>query len=718
PWLIIIDQVDDGAFPFEQVLPPLFGTCNTVVVVCRHPHITDAAARGHRDRPAPTRADVPMRPFTSRQAATLLGYLLRRKHGRTRVTRRIPRGFEPHLHNTTPGIIQRLSDAYQSNQTHETIAHLQATLDSTQKEGGEARLRAIVRLTIGHLTEAEQRFVVALALCDSDTAAPMLLAIAERLRGEEGPSAQELVRISVTRGYLRPTWSRDTPVEARRYHITKLGRGIARASAAQIGAEGELRAGAAILDYYRGAANRQRLERVETLPNILGILEWAQMPPRTLPEEDTLAFTRLLKDVVYYAGSWSVGARWLAYGMSIARQENRPIVLGDLAAARARILLGRGRPVPAVRDLREAEAAYTRARETAEENLRAGVGDEAPLRAMLRYSALQRLWLAHLRAVADLASASGFTDSAALERTFAAIAAARTTLRAVAVASAGAYPRLTRTIEQALALDAAEGEARLGNVLTRQGETHEGARQWAHAYALARQTRQAAERHIRGMRNRGRFALAARGDAGVSRGALDGLVGAWRTEGMLCHYRGLSAPRWRRVLLRRRGVACLRQSLRYATQLSSRYDQALALYEIAQLVVIGIRPLAERDAPPSAGAGGRWPRAALARCSPHWYRLRTARAQVRLASAFAAVLGAQVVHVRCLVALADYSARLWRIERDPGLLAEACEHAAAARAIVERLSEATPELAERLRSLPEWLLPTSVPVSIAMPVSA
>ncbi|MBF6590956.1 MAG: ATP-binding protein, partial [Ktedonobacterales bacterium] len=26
PWLIIIDQIDDGAFPFEQVLPPLFGT--------------------------------------------------------------------------------------------------------------------------------------------------------------------------------------------------------------------------------------------------------------------------------------------------------------------------------------------------------------------------------------------------------------------------------------------------------------------------------------------------------------------------------------------------------------------------------------------------------------------------------------------------------------------------------------------------------------------
>ncbi|HEX6123161.1 MAG TPA: hypothetical protein VFY89_08370, partial [Ktedonobacterales bacterium] len=637
----------------------------------------------------------------------------------------IRHSFAPHLANTTPGIIQRISDAFSSDPGTQMVREVNEALDETARAGGETRLGAIVQLSMQQLREPERLFIIALGLFDGDTVGGQVLrAVADRLRQVDDPTPEELVENAIARRYLRPVeTTKNLPITRQRYYITKLGRGVSRTLILREGPQSELRAGAAVLDYYRSAPGRRRLEYAETLPNVLGIMEWAQVPPRALPQGDVITFSRLFRDVVYYAGSWGPGSLWLRYAMNIARQTDRQSVLGELAGAHARIQLGRGRPMPALDEIAVARKAFALAHEDAESDLELGVGDTALLKSNMLYCRLQTLWLDHLTASSQLARVSGFTSDETLRGIIAAVTATRDQLREETASGPARHAWLTRRIALALTLDEAETRIRLGESLYRGDHHGEARQQWARVRDLARDVRERAATTLKehGTRTRTSRATAPRAKAAGNRAALDAMMVSWRTEGMLYRYQSEHAPIWRRPLLRRRGVLCLERSLRYAAQLSSRYEQALGLYEVAQLAMTGVPAVRHTPRPPRALWVVRVARAGLCWGSPRWWRLRTAKAQVRLASAYSSALGAQVIHVRCLVALADIALRQWRMNPRDDLFQAAREYAQHAQAIVGRLREATPELAERLYLLPAWILtpaeashekaPPSIPIS-------
>ncbi|HEY8310419.1 MAG TPA: hypothetical protein VIG47_07680, partial [Gemmatimonadaceae bacterium] len=402
-WLVIIDQADDALFPFETVLPALYGARNMIIVARLSDAISPAALRTRGEHETVTHIGVAMEPFNLEQALELLKSELRRKH--KRVTRPVLRALSPHLIGTSPGIIQRLSDLYQYDRSLEQIDAVGQTLDNTSGQQDEIRTRAIAKLTVSHFNAAEKRFISSLALLDGNTVgAPVLQFLARRLSGDtkktsretaiSSSASDELIRTCVERGYLRLERPREATNTRQRYHITKLGRGTARVARAEGGVDVELTAGCALLDYYRAVEDgKEVLDLVEEFPNILGIMAWSQFGSRTMPDADVVSFARMLKDTFYESGRWNLGISWLSYAASIARAEDYPCSLGDLLTARAQLTLARGLPGEAELDLAAAKASYERSQRSAESDLELDKASETALRVGITYSQLRQIWV-------------------------------------------------------------------------------------------------------------------------------------------------------------------------------------------------------------------------------------------------------------------------------------------------------------------------------------
>jgi tetratricopeptide (TPR) repeat protein len=691
-WLILIDQVEDGLFPYEQVLPTLLGRCNTVVVACRHESAGEAIRKSSTGEPV-TRYPVGMRPFSRDEALQMLRAELRRRKKRT--DRAILRALEPHLSNTSPGIIQRLCDAYQYDQARESLDSVQQVLDRTAEADDEVRSRAIAQFTIGQFTLGEQRFLTALSLLDGDSVSVAVLrAIGGRV-GDASASPDALIETTVARGYVQVLDPR-APADQRRYLLTKLGRGIARAARLTLGPEAELNAGAAILDCYRSVEERRTtLDLGAELPNILGLMEWCQFEPRRLPDRDAINFTRMLKDAFYTANQWILGTQWLSYAARLAQEENLPCTLGDFYAARARLTIARGRPQSALRDIAEAQASYAQSIEHAEDDLRLQIAHDAQLRLSISYGQLQQLWLAHLEALSQRTMLLRSASSAEAHRLVQHIHDSQARLRTLEPECPERYQSMQQAIALALQVDAANAALRHGDALLREGQRRQAAQAWATAHQEIHEIRHT-------VRNE------------TDPQTLEALAQVWRIEGALCRRYALHAQLLRHAYWRRRGAHCLHMSLRAARRGHARYEEARTLLEIALL--------AERDAGrtrmPSERAVRRavrnpW-RLALVRLLPRWHELRTAIWQLRTANAAASALGSHSVQVRCLVTLANLSLHLWNLDRDPEHVEAARRYAQSARSIVERLGSNAPQLAEHLSGLPAWIEPAPAEAAPAL----
>lgn len=686
PWLLIIDQVDEALFPYAEVLPTLYGRRNTVVIACRHPAIGDGVAFSRDGMLKAAKTDVPMQAFTRQQATELLRSELRKR--RKRIDLEDLRLLEHHLDGTSPGIIQRLSDAYAG---HQELERVTSALDPTAHGDEEGRIFAIAELTVEQLTPPERIFVTALSILSGDTvAAPVLDFIAQRLTYDDGASPPDLIQMCVKRGYLIPDPRRRLRRERQRYAITKLGRGIARVARRRGGLEEHLTAGAALLDFYRGVeAGAVQLDLVRSLPNIVSIMAWSQLPPRWLPESALISFTRMLKDVYYIAGTWAVGTRWLSSGIAAAENQRRPRARGDLTAARARLYLAQGMPRQALADAVAASHAFVASREHTESDLRLDVGDEAALRAGIQYDRLQCAWLTHLEARARTLRLPSVTDAAEVERIAGCVRAGQTMLQAI-TAIPSQTPTELRTLAHAadLALqgDAVEIALVEGDRAAATGASREARRYWAVARTRAAALRRAAS-------------------SSDDRADLEARALAWRLEAAACRRRIAGQPVLLRSFWRHRGVRALSRSRHVCAQMASRYDEGLALRDMARLATAGTPDPRVDD--PTRAEHARRPiiRALLARIKPRWRRYDGALHVLRAAHASNTILGAQSAQVDVLVALADLMLRLWMLDRDPTRITDARAYALAAHSIVERLRADTPELIEQVRSLPLWLLP-------------
>lgn len=685
PWLIVIDQVDDALFPYAEVLPSLYGRCNTVVVGCRYPAIDERATFQHGSGHKVVTANVPMQPLTPQQATELLRSELRKR--RKRVSPAELRLLVPHLDGTSPGIIQRLSDAYTGDQSLPLVTN---ALDPSSHAGEEERIRAIAELTVEQFTPEQRRFVTALSILNGETvAAPALDFVARRVGS--GPTASaDLIQTCVRRGYLIPDNRFRLPRERQRYTITKLGRGIARVARRSGGTDEDLTAGAAVLDFYRGVeAGKEHLDLVKALPNIMSVMTWSQVPPRWLPETALISFCRMLKDVYYIAGTWTAGIRWLTAGLVAAERQGRPRSYGDLAAARAHLYLLQGMPRQALDDAAKAATAFATSQEQTESDLRLDIGDVADLRAGIQYDRLQRAWLTHLEARARILRLPSVTESAEVERISRCVRAGQSMLDAVRATPLRASDPLA-SLAHATAL-ALEGDG--VELVLVEGDRAAAAGASREARQLWRQTRE-----------RARALRRSAGDA-HDRASLEACALAWRLEAAACRRFVAGQPLLMRSLWRRRGVRALRRSLRYCARMSSRYDEGLALRDIARLATAGTPE--PRVSDPVRAEHARRPivRWLLVRAAPRWRRYDGALHVLRAAHASNSTLGAQSAQVDVLVALADLMLRLWMLDRDSERITAARAYALSACSIVERLRSDTPELVEQLRGLPVWLLP-------------
>lgn len=693
PWLIIIDQADDALFPFEWVLPALYGTHNTVTLARVGAHLSEAAqrARGAHDPVEVTR--IEMEPFTREQAVELLKSELHRK--RKRITRGMLRTLAPHLIGMSPGIIQRLSDLYQYDRSLEQIGAVGQTLDSTSGQEDEIRTRAIAKLTVSEFSAVETRFIAGLSLLDGDSVgAPVLSFLAKRLSAD-GAGAQpniarapasstELIHTCVLRGYLRPVGAKHVPADRQRYHITKLGRGTARVARSRAGTDAELAAGCALLDYYRAVEDGQlTLDLNEEFPNILGMMAWSQLGARSMPDTDVLAFTRMLKETFFTSGRWNLGIRWLSYGAAIARAEDYPCSLADVVSARAQIMLTRGLPLEATRDLTLAEQAYEKSQQRAESDLEYDMSNQASLHAGIEYCRLRRVWIQHLRVRARLALAGERPDVAMAEQMLTEITAARERLGAIALSASSPFRGLARSLQVALACDTADAALLVGDAYQLLAQRRQARQRWARAHAASREA----------------LALALRSQNAGS----ETRAQAWRLAGACLRRATQVANPLARPYLRLRANRCLRKSIDASAQLHSQYEIALTEYEMGALAMAGTfmpRNMGEKQA---LRRKRRAVRALVAHTFPRWGRLHSALRQLRAANASASALHASSLQVQTLVAMAHASLRLWALDHDPSFIASAREYAQSARSIAERLQEASPVASDQLSSLPGWL---------------
>jgi hypothetical protein len=687
PWLIVIDDTDDTAFPFDVVLPALSGTSNTIVVASHLPLLSRVYARPILQAP-PRSVEVPMRPFNSRQAAALLAAELRKRH--KRLSRRLLRSLAPHLKGTSPGTIQRLSDAYRFDDAYTGVVALSRTLDSSSTEEEEDRAKAIAQLTTARYSTSERYFIAALALIRGPSVSIQALQAIAASSPDGSPDPYSLIQMAISHSYLEsqaPVAHHKEPSD--RYSVTKLGHAMAHVARQRAHSDFELLAGSALLDFYRRVERgKERIDLVSELPTILGAMEWAQYAPRTIPDSDAINFIRMLRRAFYPAGAWSVGTQWLTYSAQLTDEQERPCSLGDLLASQARLDLSRGFPQRAIENIARARKAYKRSEANAEADMLLAVSFSDQLARSITYTRLQRIWLVHLEAQALRATVPTDLNHAYLDAISERLRSALEELRSIPNNNGTDHTTLADRLRLSLEGDQPAVTILSGDRERLQGTMGEAARLWRQAQVEARAVRRLATQFAR--------------IHGIDVEIQYVLVHALRLEGTAYGRLALGASRLAGAFWRRRGARLLRKSLKIANTFPSPYEASLTLQALGRLTVGGapnsllaIAPEVKEDSL----------RRSFARLDPTWNRMSVAAQLLRQGNAAASRLGALALQVRCLTTLIDLELRLWQRDTDPVHLTAAKEYAEAACSILDRLQTAAPELNRYRERIPIWLRP-------------
>lgn len=683
PWLIVIDQIDASRFPYTYLLPALFGQRNTVLIVTDHAALDERllTVNSVEGEEVVARRDVHIGVFSVAEAMEMLGKEVRKRKGN--LSAGDTAALRPLLNDTSPGVIQRLSEIYVGG----GLASVRQVLAPGLR--GVRRTKVIANSVVDQFSPELKRFMAGLALFEGEEVSePEIAALAETSQCKTVPAAT-LLQECRRRKFLEQV-DQDKRQDKRQrqpqkvYRITKLGRGIAEVALRGIDRESELQIGAALLQFYRA---QQTLDALFATPsglrNVLGMMSWAEQTSR-LPNRDVVRFIRKLRETLYYSGNWDAGFSWLQYADGIAAEIGFPRSIGEFHTTLAQLLIAVGRMHSALRRIAEARAAFGESSLQSEADLRQGIAQETTLQASLDYDALQQCWLTHLEMTASASLLPPQPRSADIEPL------AR--LHETAVAQLQTIQaRLQDTVNQELAnmialtfaTDAIALALQQSDLSARERHRAGARNHLQRAQDILARTRQRAREsgQLRPeMRARIEFL-----DAGVSRrlarvgNPLEGI--RWRAHGRRCLVRCLSfvAP--------------------------SSLEGALMFMEGADMALSGVALHAVRvpPKPPSLA------RRIAIRFSPRWYRLHAARNQLLAANAVVSALGAEATQVHILTSLVVVAGQLASVGGNARYLQQAGEYAQSARAISERLRDEAPNLLMHVQALPDWVrVPTPV----------
>ena len=676
PWLIIIDQIDDPSFLFEEVLPACYGVMNTVVLVGQHLTISDAARRsaglaGREETVAQN--NITMQPFTGAEAFQMLQHEVRKRKGR------VPRADAAQLPDllvqTTPGIIQRLSDIYANGGGLNSIRE---ALDA--QPGMNRRGKVIAGAMLSSIDPREHPFYVALSLIPSETVGETVLqAIAHDLCPDL--SFTTLLKSALMRHHLQLVKVKKQRYIQRkvRYFITKLGLAAANAACNALPHRIELMAGAALLDHYRQAeAHADTLDLSSALPNILGMMTWCERVSR-LPDADLIKFSHLLRQGFYRSGRWDVGMTRLHTSAQLAQHEGWYRITADLLAAQSRILLAMGKATSAMTEIAATRQMLQQSTLQMQRDQYLGIFSDEKLKAAAHYDQVQAHWVTHLaittrRLLLDTRKEVPQSDALLAE-----VRGALAWLR-----DHGAEVPENQTTVQMVEIALLSDEANIliahGDAAQMQQHLPQAADFWQQARTILQRAEQMAEK----THNWEALAQIKRVMVKLHRRAIQP------------HSQGIM-----RFVQRQSGVRHAIQSLDYARMASSPFEEALTYYENALLAIAGLpglEPTSDKQHLRTL---------LLPALSPRWHRLDSAQKQLLVANATTATLGAQAHQFLVLMALVDVSRRLYALDGDPQRVTATHSYAQSAQLIATRLRNEIPHLEESLQTIPASFLATS-----------
>jgi|GEM_PF-6922011 len=659
PNLIIIDQIDSPSFLYSEILPYIYGASNVIAVSGTSIKIPTAAyeyeiASGIRQIIVPK--SIPMIPFTSREALQMFIQEVRRRNGR--VQRNQKQELSDLLTGSLPGQIQQLADVYQSG-------GLVRIKDVLKLRENVSQSRVVAQSIFSELSNDQLAFFIIFDLLIGDSVDENVLKF---VVDEVCPNSKTNVKtyevlkqMAISRHYLYPTKQKNE----HRYNISKLGRSVASTIQSNSDRTLSLKAGAALLDFYRSIeSGMSSVDLRQEIPNILGMLAWAQQIGRLL-DSDLLYFMQLLRPAFSRGMNWDIGLTWLPLAEEVAQKDMLYRQLSDLLTTRGRILLASGKIKSAQLVFQEAEEANGKSKEISREDGQLGIFSPEMLTEEEHYDTIQHYWIEHLNITAQRLIIDITKQSSQIDQILAKIEPAYQWLHV--------HARDIDKFElrsQECAIELLQDKA---NILMLQGD---------HFYDIG-QTKEARQSW-----NRARDTLKEARHQAQSQKAFDILAQFWRAE-IKYHQRAILQNNSfiNRLIQRQRGVRATIKSLENARKARSFFEESLAYYENSRLILCTLPPVMTM---PERKSRRRFPFFSF-----RWRRLDSIRKQLVVAHATMASYGAMAHQILILHELVDVSQRLAIYDGDPSHQSDIKEFNSSIQKITVRLGDEIPIIPSR-----------------------
>ncbi len=663
-WLIVIDQIDDPSFLFNEILPYIYGTKNIVLIngaslkIPESAYILKDGAEDYTKKALYQQINI--EKFTESQAMQLFKLEIHRQKGH--LHNEDEKELGALLDNALPGDIQQLSDIYVSGGGLSQIKLIR------KNESGALQSRAISNSLFQQIAPNERSFFAALGIFGGDIVdAKTLYFVAATC---DKPNSKALAQKAIDRRYIqlvKQTWQQRLKFWNRNnnnpnhYSITKLGRAVANAIEQNTNRDEILLAGSAILDYFRSInINTAEIDLRQNLPNILGIMTWAQNTS-ALMDSDLIHFSHTLVNVFYRGKNWETGLLWLSRAEKAALQDDLPRKGSDFLAAHARILLAQGKIKSAQILLEQALQANQRSCEVMREDQYFGYFVPEQLAGEEYYDKLQHFWLEHLRIMAWRLTADITGKPEILVQILPEIESIIQKLEEHTKQNQHFTVR-AKEIQIELLLDKANILMTLGDWRKQLQNAAESNTYWQRA----RDTMQ----HIRRQKNIPQ----------------EGIFFAQIWRGEVKYFQRSVAQnkvfvnRW---IALQRGAQATIKSLKYAKKDQSLFEEALTYYENCKLLQSSIK----RVSKPDNDAGSK----KLIIVSLRWRKLNAIRKRLLTAYASLALYGAAAHQLLLLQELADVSQQMYYISGDQTYKTESAKFKASKRDIEQRFQDELPE---------------------------
>ncbi len=668
-WLIIIDQIDDPSFLFNEILPYLYGAKNMILVNGAALKIPESAyiftESAEESKEKVLYQHIYIENFTGYQAMLLFKQEIHRQKGH--LHHEDEKELRVLLDNALPGDIQQLSDIYVSGGGMSQVRIIR------QKESGALQSRAISQSLYQQIDPNERIFFAALGMFGGDIVSANTLHFVAAACDEKNASA--LVQKAIDRRYIQipeqtllqrlNPWNPAKNI-TKQYSITKLGRAVANAIEQNTKHAEILLAGSAILDFFRSInVNTSEIDLQQNLPNILGIMTWAQNTS-ALMDSDLIHFSHTLVNVFYRGKNWETGLLWLNRAEQAALRDNLPRKLSDLQAAHARILLAQGKIKSAQIMLEKAFHANQQSCELMREDQYIGFFVTDQLEDEEYYDKLHHFWLEHLRIMAWRLTADITKKPEMLEHILPEIDTIIQKLDEHTKQNQRFSAR-AKEIHIELQLDKASILMTLGDWRNLQKNIPESRQYWIRS----RETLQ----HFRRQKDISQ--------AGVV------FAQIWRSE-VKYFQRSITQNttfinRW---FAFRQGSRATIKSLEYAKKDRSLFEEALTYYENCKLLQSSITRVSKPD------SAARSKKIIIA--SLRWRRLKAIRKRLLTAYASMALYSAAAHQLLLLQELTDVSQQMYYISGDQIYKTESTKFKSSMQNIEQRLQDELPEQSKTL----------------------